>query len=61
MKIQEGCQDCQWLHFYDIFNLIPLVSFLRILLDTIDIFRVDKVRSHWFRKGRLIDDGLKCL
>ena len=30
MKIQEDCQDCNWLHFYDVFNLIPLASFLRI-------------------------------
>ena len=34
MKIQEDCQDCNWLHFYDVFNLIPLVSFLRKVNDS---------------------------
>jgi len=45
MKIQEDCQDCNWLHFYDIFNLIPLVSFLRIVLDRIEIEHINDM-SH---------------
>ena len=45
MKIQEDCQDCNWLHFYDIFNLIPLVSFLRIVLNRFEIEKLNDM-SH---------------
>ena len=45
MKIQEDCQDCNWLHFYDIFNLIPLVSFLRIVLDRIEIEKLNDMTA----------------